>query len=187
MLRLIARLMLRITGWRPEGTRPAARSYVLMSAPHTSNWDLFYLLTIAIVLDVKVSFMAKSQLFSWPLGYLMRKVGGIPVYRDRRSNMVDQMADLLRTQSDLALAVPAEGTRGYVPHWKSGFYHIALKAGVPVVFGYLDYARKCGGFGPEMIPTGNITEDMDVIRDFYSDIQGKYPESFGEIRLKEEM
>lgn len=187
MLRILARTILWISGWRPEGSRPAARRYVLMSAPHTSNWDLLYLLVIAIELDVRVSFMAKSQLFRWPMGYLMRRVGGIPVYRDRRGNMVEQMAELLQTESDLALAVPAEGTRAYVPHWKSGFYHIALQAGVPVAFGYLDYARKRGGFGPEMIPTGNISEDMDVIRDFYSDIQGKYPEHFGEIRLKEEM
>lgn len=187
MIRLLARSFLRFTGWKAEGTRPAARSYVLMSAPHTTNWDLVYLLAIAIELEVKVSFMAKSQLFAWPIGYLMRKAGGIPVLRDRRTNMVDQMAERLRTTSDLALAVPAEGTRGYVPHWKSGFYHISLKAGVPIVFGYLDYALKQGGFGPEMIPTGNMSEDMDVIRDFYSDIQGKYPENFGEIRLKEEM
>jgi 1-acyl-sn-glycerol-3-phosphate acyltransferase len=187
VIRFIARTFLRLTGWKPVGTRPAARSYVLMSAPHTSNWDLAFMLAIATELDVKVSFMAKSQLFAWPMGTLMRKVGGIPVFRDRRTNMVDQMAERLRTTGDLALAVPAEGTRGYVPHWKSGFYHIALKAGVPIVFGYLDYAHKQGGFGPEMIPTGNVSEDMDVIRDFYSDIHGKFPEHFGEIRLKEEM
>lgn len=187
MIRLIARLFLRLTGWQAEGSRPASRRYVLTSAPHTSNWDLAYMLAIAIQLDVKISFMAKSQLFAWPMGYFMRKAGGIPVLRDRRTNMVDQMADRFLTTPNLALAVPAEGTRGYVPHWKSGFYHIALKAGVPIVFGYLDYALKQGGFGPEMIPTGNISEDMDVIRDFYSDIQGKYPENFGEIRLKEEM
>ena len=187
MIRLFARLFLRLTGWQTEGTRPAARCYVVISAPHTTNWDLVYLLAIAIQLDVKVSFIAKSQLFAWPMGYFMRKVGGIPVRRDRRANTVEQMADRLETHADLALAVPAEGTRSYVAHWKSGFYHIALKARVPIVFGYLDYARKRGGFGPEMIPTGNISEDMDAIRDFYSDIQGKYPENFGEIRLKEEM
>jgi 1-acyl-sn-glycerol-3-phosphate acyltransferase len=73
-----------------------------------------------------------------------------------------------------------------VPYWKSGFYHIALQAQVPIVLGYLDYARKRGGFGPELIPTGNVREDMDEVRAFYADVTGKYPENFGEIRLKEE-
>jgi 1-acyl-sn-glycerol-3-phosphate acyltransferase len=185
--KLIARVFLGITGWKPEGRRPAARRYVLIAAPHTSNWDMFFLLALATVFDVKISFMAKHQLFRGPMGWAMRKLGGIPVRRDRRHNLVDQMARELTERSDLGLVVPAEGTRGYVPHWKSGFYHIALTAQVPIVFGYLDYARKRGGFGPEMIPTGNVGEDMDVIRDFYSPISGKYPDAFGEIRLKEEM
>ncbi len=186
MIRLIARLFLRLTGWQAEGSRPASRRYVLTSAPHTSNWDLAYMLAIAIQLDVKISFMAKSQLFAWPMGYFMRKAGGIPVLRDRRTNMVDQMADRFLTTPNLALAVPAEGTRGYVPHWKSGFYHIARKAKVPLVLSYLDYAHRVGGFGPEFVPTGDIQADMDVIREFYAGRTGRYPNAFGAIRLPEE-
>lgn len=187
MLQFIARLFLRLTGWKAEGNLPAARRYVLLSAPHTSNWDLVYLLAIGFHLGVKISFMAKHQLFVWPLGPFMRWAGGIPVHRDRRANRVEQMTERLQAAPRLALAVPAEGTRTYVPHWKSGFYHIALAARVPIVFGYLDYARKCGGVGPEMIPTGKLSEDMETIRDFYSDVHAKYPECVGEIRLKEEM
>ncbi len=118
---------------------------------------------------------------------VMRWVGGIPIHRDRRENRVAQMAELLRTTPDLALVVPAEGTRGYVPYWKSGFYRIALQAQVPIVMGYLDFARRRGGFGPELICTGDTVRDMDEVRAFYADMVGKYPEKFGEIRLKEEM
>ncbi len=187
MTRLVASLFLRATGWEPEGGVPAARRYVLIAAPHTSSWDLAYLLALSVVLGVKISFMAKHSLFRWPMGWLMRRAGGVPVHRDRRENLVDQMVRALDESDALCLTVPAEATRSYVPHWKSGFYHIARKAGVPIVMGYLDYARKRGGFGPELIPTGDIREDMDEIRGFYADKVGKYPSQFGEVRLKEEM
>jgi len=187
MTRFVAKLFLRATGWEPEGEKPAARRYVLIAAPHTSNWDLAYLLALSVALDVKVSFMAKHTLFRGPMGWVMRRVGGIPVRRHRRENAVDQMARVLNESEALCLAVPAEATRSYVPYWKSGFYHIARSAHVPIVMGYLDYARKRGGFGPELIPTGDLSEDMEEVRSFYADKVGKYPGRFGEIRLKEEM
>jgi 1-acyl-sn-glycerol-3-phosphate acyltransferase len=117
----------------------------------------------------------------------MRAAGGIPVVRHRRGNLVEQAAQLLRDSDALALVVPSEGTRGYVPHWKSGFYHIARAADVPIVMGYLDYSRKRGGFGPELIPTDDVRADMEEIRAFYADKVGRHPEQTGEIRLKEEM
>ena len=186
MKKFFASLFLRLTGWSVEGQRPAAQKYVLIAAPHTSNWDLAYLVAVAVMLDEKVSFMAKHTLFRWPLGVLIRRLGGIPVRRHLRENLVDQMVRAFETTPDLVLVVPAEGTRRYVPYWKSGFYRIALGAQVPIVLGFLDYARKRGGFGPELIPTGNIREDMDEIRNFYVDKTGRWPDAFGEIRLKEE-
>jgi 1-acyl-sn-glycerol-3-phosphate acyltransferase len=184
--KLLARAFLRMTGWKPEGHRPAARRYVLIAAPHTSNWDLAYLLALAAVLEVKIAWMGKHQLFHGPMGTVMRKLGGVPVRRGRRNDLVQQMADLIREHDSIALTVPAEGTRGYVPHWKSGFYHIASRAEVPIVLGYLDYARKRGGFGPEIIPTGDVRQDMDEIRAFYADKRGRHPELEGAVRLKEE-
>ena len=186
MTKLFARSFLRATGWAPEGDRPAARRFVLIAAPHTSNWDLAYLLALASVLDVKIAWMGKHTLFRGPMGWAMRLLGGIPVRRDRRGNLVEQMARVFAESDRLGLVVPAEGTRHYVPHWKSGFYHIALTAQVPIVMGYLDYARKRGGFGPELVPTGEISHDMDEFRAFYSDKTGKYPDQFGAVRLKEE-
>ena len=187
MVKLVARWFLRLSGWKPEGARPVESRFVLIAAPHTSAWDLAYLLALATTFDVKISWMGKDALFRPPLGWLMRRVGGIPTVRHRRENMVTQMARAFDGSESLALVVPAEGTRSYVAHWKSGFYHIAQTANVPIVLGYLDYARRRGGFGPALYPTGDIRRDMDEIRDFYSDKVGKYPHQFGEVRLKEEM
>ncbi len=186
MRKRLARVFLWLTGWEAEGARPAARRYVLIAAPHTSNWDLAYLLALAAVFDVRISWMGKHGLFRPPLGFAMRRLGGIPVVRHRRGDLVAQAARLLGDVDDLALVVPAEGTRGYVAHWKSGFYHIARSAGVPIVLGYLDYARRRGGFGPALLPSGDLRRDMDEIRDFYADKVGRYPEQFGAVRLKEE-
>ncbi|MDJ0852653.1 MAG: lysophospholipid acyltransferase family protein [Myxococcota bacterium] len=187
MWKRLARLFLRLTGWEAEGARPVERRFVLIAAPHTSNWDLAFLLAFAQVFDLRISWMGKHTLFRPPLGALMRRVGGLPVVRHRKGDMVGQMAEAFAERDALALVVPAEGTRDYTAHWKSGFYHIALRAGVPIVMGYLDYARKRGGFGPALHPTGDVRADMDEIRDFYSDKVGLYPEKFGEVRLKEEM
>jgi 1-acyl-sn-glycerol-3-phosphate acyltransferase len=183
----IARAFLRGTGWDTEGGRPVEDRFVLIAAPHTSNWDLAYLLAMASCFDIRVSWMGKHSLFLGPMGWVMRRLGGIPVARHRRGRLVDALAGEFARRDALALVVPAEGTRSYTAHWKSGFYHIARSAGVPIVMGYLDYARKRGGFGPALMPTGDIRADMDQIRDFYADKQGKYPDQFGEIRLKEEM
>lgn len=187
MLRILARLFLKLNGWKEEGARPIEPRFVLIAAPHTSNWDFAYLLAFAALFEVKISWLGKHQLFVQPFGWAMRKLGGIPVFRHRKGDMVSQMAEAFEERDELVIVVPAEGARKYVAHWKSGFYHIAREADVPVVMSYLDYARRRGGFGPALTLTGDIRHDMDEIRDFYSDKLGKYPEQFGEIRLKEEM
>ncbi len=187
MKRLLARTFLRLTGWTPDGGRPSPKRYVLIAAPHTSNWDLPYLLAFAWLFDLRISWMGKHQLFRPPLGFLMRWLGGVPVQRDQRGDMVSQMAKVIKDADTIALVVPAEGTRGYVPYWKSGFYHIARAAEVPIVLSYLDYSRRVGGFGLAIELTGDLSADMDEIRIFYADKKGKYPDLFGEVRLKGEM
>jgi len=184
--RWLSLAFLKATGWKGEGRTPAARSYVLIAAPHTSNWDLPYLLAFSQIFGVRISWMGKHQLFRGPVGWLFRKLGGIAVRRDRSNDLVSQMADVLRKSDGMALVVPAEGTRSYTSHWKSGFYHIARSASVPIVLSYLDFSRRRGGFGPEIIPTGDVRDDMDEIRAFYADKVGKHPELMGEIVLKEE-
>ena len=182
----LARVVLKIGGWRVEGDRPAASSYVLIAAPHTSNWDFIWFIAMALFKDVPVRWLGKHTLFRGPLGYLMRALGGLPIERSSQQGYVAQIAGLFCTPEPVVLVFPAEGTRGRVPHWKSGFYHVARQAEVPVVLGFLDYARKCGGFGPEIMMTGNLDADMDRLRAFYRGIIGRHPEKQGPIRLREE-
>jgi 1-acyl-sn-glycerol-3-phosphate acyltransferase len=182
----LARLVLAATGWEPEGERPAAAKYVLIAAPHTSNWDLLFLLALAAVFDVDVRWMGKHTLFRWPLGAVLRALGGIPIRRHRNENVVQAMARAFAECDALALVVPAEGTRGRAPYWKSGFYHIARAAGVPIVMGYLDYRRRRGGFGPALVPSGDVVADMERVRGFYADKVGRHPSGSGPVRLREE-
>lgn len=177
-----------MTGWEPDGIRPEPAQFVLIAAPHTTNWDFPYLLAFAEYFEIQISWMGKDSLFRGPMGPIMRFLGGVPVVRHKRENMVVAMARTFQQpeHEELGLVVPAEGTRGRTEYWKSGFYHIAATAGVPIVMSYLDYEQKRGGFGPAFKPTGDIPADMKIVRAFYEGKQGKYPELFGPIRLREE-
>jgi 1-acyl-sn-glycerol-3-phosphate acyltransferase len=186
MLKLLGKLGIALTGWRPVGPVPEARRFVLIAAPHTSNWDLLHLLLLAWACGIRVSWMGKHSLFRGPMGPVMRALGGVAVRRDRRNDLVQQMAEVFASRERLALSVPPEGTRGRVDYWKSGFYRIASAAEVPIHFGFLDYPTKTGGFGSWVQPSGNVRADMDVIRAFYSDKVGRYPDDFGPIRLRDE-
>lgn len=184
--RRLARLLLASAGWRIEGEAPAVPRYVLIAAPHTSNWDLVLMLLCGMAYGVWPSWVGKDTLFRPPLGLLLRALGGIPVDRRSPQNMVEQLAALFRSRERLVLAVPPEGTRSSREKWRSGFYFIARGAGVPVCLGFLDYSRKRGGLGPLLHPSGNLRADMDVVRAFYADKKGRFPEKQGPIRLAAE-
>ena len=184
--RLVGKSFLRVAGWSVEGHFPGVPKAVLVSAPHTSNWDFVYMIAICWSEQVDVSFVGKHTLFAGPLGALLRAMGGIPIRRDVRSNTVSQLVDVFQHSDHLILAIPPEGTRGRVEYWKSGFYHTARGAGVPVILGFLDYARRKGGYGPCFELTGDVVRDMDRMRAFYRGISGRRPEAFGEIRLRDE-
>lgn len=187
LLRPLAGLLLGLSGWRIVGGAPEAKRVVLVAAPHTSNLDAFLLLMMAAKLRIKLFWLGKDSLFRWPFGWLSRWLGGIPVDRSRSTNLVSSVAALLREASELILVVSPEGTRARSEGWKSGFYHIALEAGVPLSLGYLDWARRMGGVGPLFHPSGSFEIDLPRIRAFYADKVGRYPDAFGEVRLKEEM
>ena len=186
MKRTIGRIILRLSGWGYEGLAPSAPRCVLIAAPHTSNWDFVYMMAMAWSLGVRLSWMGKNSLFVFPLGILFRALDGVPIRRDLRANLVDQCVARFAAEKTLLLAVPAEGTRQRGTVWRSGFYHIARKAEVPIVLGYLDYSRKRGGLGPEVRPSGDARADMDRLRAFYADKVGRHPERFTEPRLAEE-
>jgi 1-acyl-sn-glycerol-3-phosphate acyltransferase len=160
---------------------------VLIAAPHTSNWDLPFMLATAYVMRARISWLGKHTIFKGPWGWLLRKLGGIPVDRRTPHSLVTQLAEQFKNRDDLILAVPPEGTRSKAKLWKSGFYHIATESRVPIGLGYLDYSRKLCGLGMFVEPTQNVNEDMDRIRDFYQDIRGKHPQLESEPRLREEL
>jgi 1-acyl-sn-glycerol-3-phosphate acyltransferase len=186
MKRKLARMILRLAGWRIEGERPVHSHFVLIAAPHTSNWDFPLMLLFAAAFDLKVSWLAKHSLFIGPMGWIMRALGGVPVVRHKNRDVVSAMVETFTGRSGLVLVVPTEGTRKRMDYWKSGFYHIARGAGVPIVPSYLDFGQRRGGFGPALSPSGDMREDMQYFRDFYADMSGKYPGQFGPVRLREE-
>jgi 1-acyl-sn-glycerol-3-phosphate acyltransferase len=179
LLRAGAFLWLKISGWRLQGELPPVHRFVLIAAPHTSNWDLPVMLCAALLFRMKLYWMGKNAIFRPPFAGIVRWLGGIPIDRSTSNNLVAQSAALFGVQESLVLAVPPEGTRQKVRHWKTGFYYIALGAQVPIVMGFLDYKHKLAGFGPTVVPTGNIEADMQAIRAFYAGITGKYPDASG--------
>ena len=186
MKQRFARWLLHLAGWQLEGEKPALDRYVLIAAPHTSNWDFPLMLLFAAAFDIKVSWMAKHSLFFPPAGWIMRALGGMPVVRHENRNVVDAMVALFNNVTALVLVVPTEGTRERTEYWKSGFYHIARQVPVPIVPSFLDFGRKRGGFGPALETSGDSSGDMQYFRDFYAGMTGKFPAKVGPIRLKEE-
>lgn len=177
LLRLIAIGLLKLIGWRAIGQPPEHRKFVLIGAPHTSNWDFPIMLMVVLKLRLRLYWMGKHSLFSLPVGGLMRWLGGIPIDRSRSHNTVDQIADLYREQDELVILIPPEGTRKKVERWKTGFYHIADKAGVPILMGYIDAAPREAGLADFFQPTGDAEKDMQAIRAFYAKKTGIRPEN----------
>jgi 1-acyl-sn-glycerol-3-phosphate acyltransferase len=186
LARLLGRLYLRLFGWELAGRLPACPSAVVIAAPHTSNWDLPFMLAVAYALGAKPSWLGKRQLFRRPFGGFIRWLGGIPVDRGTSQDTVRQTVDRFAAGARLFLVIPPSATRKRAEHWKSGFYHIARGADVPVVCAYLDYHRKVGGIGLVLTPSGDVVADMDRIREFYAPIRGKFPDQMTPVRLREE-
>lgn len=180
----IGRSFLSAFGWHVEGGVPDVRKAVVVAAPHTSNWDLPFTLAVAWTLGIKIRWVGKHTLFRAPFGGLMRALGGVSVDRRGRHDAVTAIAEIVRAADELLLVIPPEGTRGKADRWKTGFYYIALAADVPIVLGFLDYGRKCGGLGTVFRPTGVLEDDVAAIRAFYGSIRGKYPENESEIDFK---
>jgi 1-acyl-sn-glycerol-3-phosphate acyltransferase len=176
MIRKLARLALKLLGWKTIGTAPTVPRFVIIAAPHTTNWDFLYALLLSADLGMRIKWVGKEALFRFPFGGIMRALGGIGVDRSARHNYVESTVQLLLNSERLGLIIPAEGTRSKALRWKTGFYYVALGAQVPIVCGFVDYAKKEGGVGLTFIPSGNIDDDVEKLRGFYHGIQGKYPE-----------
>lgn len=177
-MQLVAAIFLLVTRFKIIGDAPRNRGYVLIAAPHTSNWDFPYMLAMAIKLDITIKWMGKASLFKGVWGPIMRFLGGISIDRSKKTNMVQQMVDYYREHPDTIVVIPPEGTRAYTKTWKSGFYHIANGANVDIGIGYLDFSKRIGGIKDTFTPTGSFEDDMPKIRAFYDGIKGAKPENF---------
>jgi len=148
----------------------------MIAAPHTSNWDFVYARAAFYLMDIPVRMTIKKEAFFFPMGNLISSMGAIPVDRKKNNNLVKFMTDLFRDHDQMIMMVTPEGTRQYQPRWKKGFYHAAMEAGVPIVLGYLDYAKKEAGVGPVVYPTGNYEEDLELIKSFYRTVTPRFPD-----------
>jgi 1-acyl-sn-glycerol-3-phosphate acyltransferase len=151
---------------------------VMLAVPHTSNWDLLYAIAVYWKKDVNAKFLIKDNYTKGPLGFIFRGLGALGIDRSKHTNFVDYAVHLLKTSEKLVLLVPAEGTRKRVEKWKTGFYHIADKAKVPVALGFLDYKKKVAGVGGLYYLTGDFNVDMANIQTFYISKTAKYPELY---------
>jgi len=176
LIRICAVLYLKLTGWKKEGQAPRFDKYVVIAAPHTSNWDFPISLALLLSFKIKPYWMGKDSMFRRPFGFFFRLLGGIPIDRSRSNNAVEQSIRAFKKKLKIVLVISPEGTRQKTAYWKTGFYHIAHGAGVPIALGFLDYARKAGGFGRVFHTTGDIEADMKDIQLFYKGITAKYPE-----------
>lgn len=179
MIRVISKIILRITGWKIElGMSPETEKAVLLVAPHTSNMDFFIGRIVFNVLHLKVKFLIKKEAFKWPFGSLLKRMGGIPVDRGRSSNLVGNLAEKFREEKKLMLVITPEATRKYSESWKKGFYYIATEAQVPIALGFLDYKNKTAGIKSLFYPTGDLQKDFESIKNNYGHLNARYPEKY---------
>lgn len=179
----LVRAATRLFGWRVEIAEPPPKKCVIIGAHHTSNWDFFAALALNFSANLKINFLMKDSLFGGPLGWMFSKLGGIPVNRRSRANLVEQITQRFKDTQTLRIAIAPEGTRKQTSHWKTGFYYIALGSNVPIVMGYADYLRKVVGLGPHLHPSGDIQADFGIIQAFYRNIVPRYPEKASQMLL----
>lgn len=161
-------------GWRLRGEFPDLPRVVLIAAPHSSWWDGVWGLLIKVAIGIDIAFMAKRELFVGPLGWLLRKLGGVPIERSATHGVVEQMSERLQASRQLWIGVAPEGTRKRVQKWRSGFWHIAERAGVPILPVYFHYPERCIGIGEPFHTSGDIDADMRALRAFYAPWRGKH-------------
>jgi 1-acyl-sn-glycerol-3-phosphate acyltransferase len=169
----------KLQGWKTGENIPEdVKKCVVIGAPHTSNWDFVFALAAFKFFGVEPNYLAKKELFWWPLSILLKRTGAISIERSKSNNAVEDFIEEFKTKDKMILVFPAEGTRKAVDKWKTGFYHVALGANVPVFLAYLDYKNKIAGFGKPLYLSGNIEQDFIKIKEFYKNIEPKNPACF---------
>ena len=178
MKKILSQIIFWLLGWKPIGTFNYPKKCVIIAAPHTSNWDFLIGRCYGYITKLNVHYLIKSSFFVPVLGTLIRKNGGIPVYRDSANNMVSRIVKRFNNSDSFRLGISPEGTRSRVEKWKTGFYHIAYKANVPILLLAMDFKTKRVGVIDSLIPSGNIEQDMIFIQNKFKDKTGKIPENY---------
>jgi 1-acyl-sn-glycerol-3-phosphate acyltransferase len=171
-------LILKMMGWKTLGVIPDERKFVIVSVPHTSMWDFIIGRLFLYRLKIKPHFLMKKELFFFPLGLLMKKMGGIPVDRSQKTDTIDRLIEKFQNSENFLLAITPEGTRKNVTYWKTGFYYIAKGANVPILPTYFDYKQKIIGIGDVFYASDNIDDDMNRIKNFVKDVVPKHPKLY---------
>jgi len=182
---MIAKLFLKLIGWRVQENMPEGiERCVMIASPHTSNWDFPIAKAAFILMGIPLKFTIKQSWFKFPFNLIFGPMGGIPINRtpkkpgEERPSTVEAMASLFEEYDKLAVMVTPEGTRSLRTEWKTGFYHVAKLAGVPIGLGFLDYKEKLAGVGKVIYPSDDMEKDLREIMAFYQTITGKHPEKF---------
>jgi 1-acyl-sn-glycerol-3-phosphate acyltransferase len=179
ILRVLSKLILKIIRWRVMGALPQEhKKYVLIVAPHTSNWDFILFVLAVSVLRLKPSVLIKSTLFVGPLGWFLRYCGAIPVNRKQASSLVNYIADIYAEREEFVLIITPEGTRSANPNWKLGFHHVATTAEVPILIVYVDSAIRTIGIEGLMEPTNDVDADLVKIKTFFDGKSGLRPSNY---------
>ncbi|MBK8413665.1 MAG: lysophospholipid acyltransferase family protein [Bacteroidetes bacterium] len=177
-MRPLYKLLFKLFGWKVNGAIPESlKQYVMIVAPHTSNWDFFVGLAARSILKLDTKYVAKKELFRFPFGWIFKSLGGFPVDRSKNNNFVDAVSDLFNEYQRFSICITPEGTRSYAPKWKTGFYYIAQKANIPVVMVAFDYGRKEVKVGSTLLPDRRHGKDIEFMMDYYRKVKGKFPEN----------
>ncbi|RLD39234.1 MAG: acyltransferase [Bacteroidetes bacterium] len=178
MIAYIFKFILWVFGWKVDQNIPKEKSFIILVAPHTSNWDFIMGTMVIGSLRVKQTVLMKKEMFFFPLNYLLKALGAMPINRKKSEKMVDYIADIFKEKDDFVFSITPEGTRSYVEKWKTGFYHIALKANVPIVLGKIDYKKKRSGLSDVIYPSGDFEKDFKLIVSLLEDVKGCNPELY---------
>ena len=184
-MRWLAAFILRLIGWRTVYAVPPGPKSVVIVYPHTSNWDFPIGMLFKMHHGVDLHWAGKDTLFFGPLRWFFGKLGGVPINRREATGMTRQLAEAYAQNESFSICIAPEGTRSKSDHWKTGFYRLALSTGLPLGLGFIDYGSKSAGIAHWVTLSGDEAADLEMLRGYYADKTGLYPEKAGDIRFKE--
>lgn len=176
----ISKSILKLAGWQVKGGKPKEKKYLIIAAPHTSNWDFPLARLTNSLLEIKLQLLMKESWFFFPFKYVLKWLGVVPIDRSKTGGVIAGIVEMYKANDEFVFAMAPEGTRSYVEFWKTGFYTIASRANVPIVCGYLDYKKKELGLGLIIYPSGDSEKDFEKILSFYRTKLAKFPEKFNQ-------